>query len=85
MEAMNIVIEILPPTDPRHEAAVEALVVDELRRRIKKAVELMVCQVHGRTASIKATGRVGTRFDFQVTGCCTDFARRVKWRLEELG
>lgn len=81
---MNIVIEILPATDPRQEAAVEAFVIDALRRRIKKAVELMVCQVHGRAPSIKATGRVGSRFDFQVTGCCTDFTRRVKWQLDEL-
>jgi len=80
---MNIVIELLPATDARHEAAVEALIIDTLRRRIRKAVELMVCQIHGRDPSIRAVGRAGTRFDFHVTGCCTAFVRQVKWQLEE--
>ena len=80
---MPIILEILPATDARHEAAVEALVLDELSRRMRKRIELMVCQVHGREPTVTVRGRVGTRYDYHVTGCCTAFVRSVKWRLEE--
>lgn len=79
---LSITIETLP--DPRVDAAVEAAMVETLRRRIKGALKMTYCHTHGRFPEITARGRVGTRFDFHVRGCCREFVRRVKWTLDEL-
>ncbi len=78
----KIVLELDAP-DPAVEAAVEALVQDELRKRLKGRIQTMICQQHARTPTVTVRGRVGSRFDYHVTGCCHDFVRRVKCRLEE--
>jgi hypothetical protein len=70
--------------DPNLDADVEALLLDELRRRLKAALGMMYCTRHGDFPTITARGRVGTRFDFHVTGCCHEFVRQVKWRIDEL-
>ncbi len=70
--------------DPAAELAIEQLVFDQLRKRIKRRIELMSCHAHGGGATITIVGREGSQWNFNVTACCTDFARRVKWKIEDL-
>ncbi len=79
---LRIRFELHP--DPDASAEVEALLIDEIRRRLRKALDLVYCQRHGDFPTITARGRVGDRFDFHVTGCCHEFVRQVKWRIDEL-
>jgi hypothetical protein len=79
---LKIRFELHP--DPAVEAEVEALLIDEIKRRLRKALDMMYCKRHGDFPTITARGRVGERFDFHVTGCCHEFVRQVKWRLDEL-
>lgn len=66
-----------PPPDLR-------ALADEARRRVKQAVQTLVCPTHGRGAVVTVVGTADGRIDLRVGGCCHAFARTVKWRVEGL-
>ena len=78
---MQLIIEFdtagPPPPDLR-------ALADDVRRRVKQAVQTLVCPTHGRGPVVTIRGTGPDRIDLQIGGCCHTFARTVKWRVEGL-
>ena len=68
------------PPDQRSALEAEA---DALRRRIKRSIQTLTCPIHGRSPQVRVTGFASGQLDLQVSGCCHDFVRRVKWRIDD--
>ena len=57
--------------------------LDAVRRQVRKATQLMTCRAHGRGVVVTLTRSPDAHtVGLSVEGCCADFLRQVKWRIE---
>lgn len=57
--------------------------LDGVRRQVRKATQLMTCRAHGKGVTVALVPQPDAHtVGLQVTGCCPEFLRQVKWKLE---
>lgn len=68
--------------NPRNLAdAMEAAVVEDLKKSITRSVGTLRCGEHGRRPSIKVKGRDLSNLSFEISGCCDRLVKDAQRRL----
>ena len=61
----------------------DILFLKHIREKINNSTASIRCNEHGRQASILVKGQNLDNLDYEVSGCCEEFVKKVKKRLKK--
>ena len=62
--------------------ALDILFLKHVREQINDSIESVRCNKHGEQASVVVRGSNLDNLNYEVSGCCSDFTKKIKKRLK---
>ena len=61
----------------------DILFLKHIRKKINNSIDSISCNEHGKQASILVRGKNIDNLDYEVSGCCDDFIKKVKKKIKK--